>query len=85
MHGDGGITATMILMTGMNIGYARVSTNDQDPTAKRNALLALGVEVKQISVSHGLTGGNRARSGLRGAMAACRRYACGDQAGPFTS
>lgn len=59
-------------MTGMKIGYARVSTNDQDLTAQRNALLALGVEEKQIFVDHGLTGANRARPGLREAMAACR-------------
>ena len=54
MHGDGGITATMFPMTGMKIGYARVSTNDQDLTAQRNALLALGVEEAQIFVDHGL-------------------------------
>lgn len=59
-------------MTGMKIGYARVSTNDQDLTAQRNGLLALGVEEKQIFVDHGLTGTNRARPGLREAMAACR-------------
>jgi DNA invertase Pin-like site-specific DNA recombinase len=50
----------------------RVSTSDQDLTAQRNALLALGVEEKQIFVDHGLTGTNRARPGLREAMAACR-------------
>lgn len=72
MHGDGGTTATIFLMTGMKIGYARVSTNDQDLTAQRNALLALGVEEKQIFVDHGLTGANRLRPGLREAMAACR-------------
>lgn len=72
MHGDGGITATMFLVTGMKIGYARVSTNDQDLTAQRNALLAPGVEEKQIFVDHGLTGANRLRPGLREAMAACR-------------
>lgn len=48
-------------MTGMKIGYARVSTNDQDLTAQRNALLALSVEEKQIFVDHGLTGANRVR------------------------
>lgn len=40
-------------MTGMKIGYARVSTNDLDLTALRKALLALGVEDKQIFVEHG--------------------------------
>ncbi len=59
-------------MTGMKIGYARVSTNEQDLTAQRNGLLALGVGEKQIFVDHGLTGTNRARPGLREAMAATR-------------
>jgi DNA invertase Pin-like site-specific DNA recombinase len=59
-------------MTGMKIGYARVSTNNQDLTAQRNALLALGVGEEQIYVDHGLTGTNRVRPGLREAMAACR-------------
>jgi predicted site-specific integrase-resolvase len=52
-------------MTGMKIGYARVSTNDQDLTAQCNALFALGVEEAQIFVDHGLTGANRVRPGLR--------------------
>jgi len=56
----------------MKIGYARVSTNDQDLTAQRNALFALGVEEAKIFVDHGLTGANRVRPGLREAMAACR-------------
>jgi DNA invertase Pin-like site-specific DNA recombinase len=56
----------------MKIGYARVSTNEQDLTAQRTALLALGVDEKRIYVDHGLTGANRARPGLREAMAACR-------------
>ena len=79
-----GITATMFLMTGMKIGYARVSTNDQDLTAQRNALFALGVEEAQIFVDHGLTGANRVRPGLREAMAAVpsRRHARGDQTRP---
>jgi DNA invertase Pin-like site-specific DNA recombinase len=72
MHAGGAITATIFLMTGIKIGYARVSTNDQDLTAQRNALLALGVDEKQIFVDHGLTGANRVRPGLREAMAACR-------------
>jgi hypothetical protein len=56
--GTGGIMQPF-RMTGMKIGYARVSTNDQDLTGQRNALLVLGVEEKQIFVDHGLTGSNR--------------------------
>jgi DNA invertase Pin-like site-specific DNA recombinase len=59
-------------MSGLKIGYARVSTDGQDLTAQRNALVALGVEADRIYVDHGLTGTNRARPGLREAMAACR-------------
>jgi DNA invertase Pin-like site-specific DNA recombinase len=54
------------------IGYAQVSTDEQDITAQRDALAALGVTSKRIYVNHGLTGTNRARPGLREAMAACR-------------
>ncbi len=56
----------------MNIGYARVSTEEQDLTAQRNALEALGVAPERIYVDHGLTGTNRERPGLREALAACR-------------
>ena len=59
-------------MTGLSIGYARVSTEAQDLTAQRNALAALGVAEERIYVDHGLTGTNRARPGLREALAACR-------------
>jgi DNA invertase Pin-like site-specific DNA recombinase len=51
---------------------ARVSTDGQDLTAQRDALTALGVAPERIYVDHGLTGTNRARPGLREAMAACR-------------
>jgi DNA invertase Pin-like site-specific DNA recombinase len=47
----------------MNIGYARVSTEEQDLTARRNALEALGVAPERIYVDHGLTGTNRERPG----------------------
>lgn len=56
----------------MLIGYARVSTIEQDLTVQRDALIALGVEERNIHVDHGLTGTNRARAGLGEALAACR-------------
>src|SRR5450755_779279 len=54
------------------IGYARVSTDEQDLTAQRDALAELGVAPERIYVDHGLTGTTRARPGLREALAACR-------------
>jgi hypothetical protein len=54
------------------IGYARVSTDQQDLTVQRNGLAALGVGEDRIYVDHGLTGANRDRPGLRQALAACR-------------
>ena len=59
-------------MTGLLIGYARVSTDAQDLTAQRDALTALGVAPERVYVDHGLTGTNRDRPGLRQALAACR-------------
>jgi DNA invertase Pin-like site-specific DNA recombinase len=59
-------------MSELLVGYARVSTNEQDLTAQREALLALGVGEGRIYVDHGLTGANRERPGLREALAACR-------------
>jgi DNA invertase Pin-like site-specific DNA recombinase len=54
------------------VGYAHVSTEQQDLTAQRNGLHALGVGDDRIYVDHGLTGTNRDRPGLRLALAACR-------------
>ncbi len=59
-------------MTGHIIGYARVSTNEQDLTAQRNGLASLNVSEDRIYVDHGLTGTNRERPGLRETLAACR-------------
>ena len=48
-------------MDGLLIGYARVSTEEQDLTAQRDGLARLGVEPSRIYVDHGLTGTNRDR------------------------
>ena len=50
-------------MAPLLIGYARVSTDEQDLTAQREALAALGVSAERIYVDHGLTGTNRDRPG----------------------
>lgn len=59
-------------MTALLVGYARVSTEQQDLTAQRDALAALGITPDRIYVDHGLTGTDWNRPGLREAMAACR-------------
>ena len=42
-------------MAALLIGYARCSTDQQDLTAQRDALAALGVAPTRIYVDHGLT------------------------------
>lgn len=59
-------------MPTLKIGYARVSTDQQDLTAQREALQALGVTPDRVYVDHGFTGTNRVRPGLVQALAACR-------------
>ena len=59
-------------MSALLVGYARCSTDQQDLTAQRDALLGLGVAADRIYVDHGLTGTNRERPGLPEALAACR-------------
>src|SRR5690625_5850083 len=58
----------------MHIGYARCSTQhqDQDLTAQREGLAALGVERSRVYTDAGLSGTNRDRPGLREALAALR-------------
>src|ERR1700732_3273622 len=65
---EGGLTGILVCVTELKIGYARVSTVDQDLTVQREALSALGVDPKRIYVDHGLTGTNRDRPGLRQAL-----------------
>jgi DNA invertase Pin-like site-specific DNA recombinase len=48
-------------MTNTLIGYARCSTDKQDLTAQRRALIELGVPEDCIYTDHGLTGRNRDR------------------------
>ena len=52
------------------IGYTRCSTNRQDLSAQRQALIELGVSEDRIYTDHGLTGANRVRPGLDQAIAA---------------
>jgi hypothetical protein len=59
-------------MSELMIGYARVSTDEQDLAAQRDELVALGVADDRVYVDHGLTGTHRDRPGLRQALAACR-------------
>src|SRR3984957_14989918 len=58
---------------GQLVGYARCSTDKQDPTAQRPPpLAALGVTDDRIYLDFGLTGTNRKRPGLDQALAAVR-------------
>jgi len=54
------------------IGYARCSTDEQDLTAQRQALLALGVAPDRTYIDHGMSGTKRERPGLDQALAAVR-------------
>lgn len=56
----------------MKIGYARVSTAQQDLTAQIEALERMGVTPDRIYTDQGLTGSNRERPGLERALAAAR-------------
>jgi DNA invertase Pin-like site-specific DNA recombinase len=58
--------------SGILVGYARCSTEKQDLTAQRQILHGLGVAEERVYLDHGLTGRNRSRPGLNGALAALR-------------
>ena len=60
-------------MTGIKIGYARCSTDQQDLTAQIDTLINLGVPTDRIYTDKGLTGSNRQRLGLEQALAVVRR------------
>ena len=45
-------------MVALLIGYGRVSTDQQDLTAQRDGLTALGVAANRVYVDQGLTGTN---------------------------
>jgi Resolvase, N terminal domain len=64
LPGEGGLTGILFFVTELKIGYARVSTVDQDLTAQHEALAALGVDPIRIYVDHSLTGTNRDRPGF---------------------
>ncbi len=57
-------------MVGMNIGYARVSTEEQNLDLQRQALEAAGC--KKIHEDHGVSGAAIERPGLADALAAAR-------------
>jgi len=56
----------------MLIGYARVSTDNQDLASQIAGLERLGVSAENIQSDKGLTGRNRERPGLERALTACR-------------
>lgn len=56
----------------MKIGYARVSTHNQDLDAQQQALSQLGVDASRIYFDHGISGRTKQRPGLNQALAACR-------------
>ena len=71
-------------MTATLIGYARCSTDRQDPAAQRQALLELGVAEDRIYTDHGLTGTTRAQPGLTRPSPPCAkatRWSCRNSTG----
>ena len=62
------------LVSALLVGYARVSTHDQDLTAQRDALVVLGVRAERTYVDHALTGTNANRT-ARGYVPESRKAA----------
>jgi DNA invertase Pin-like site-specific DNA recombinase len=58
--------------SGIQIGYARCSTEKQDLSAQREILRGPGVTEERVYLDDGLTGTNRSRPGLNSALAALR-------------
>jgi DNA invertase Pin-like site-specific DNA recombinase len=56
----------------VDVGYARCSTDQQDLTAQRTQLGALGIAGERVYTDEGLSGRTRARPGLERALAAVR-------------
>lgn len=56
----------------MKVGYARVSTLEQDLELQKYKLRGLGVDEKRIYVDHGFSGKKMTRDGLEKALAVCR-------------
>lgn len=59
-------------MSEMLIGYASVSINEQDFTARRDALAAMEIDEDWIYANHGHYGRNVNRAGLGESPGACR-------------
>ena len=56
----------------MKIGYARVSTVQQDLQLQRDKLIAFGVDEDRIYLDHGFSGKKMTRDGLQNALTAAR-------------
>ena len=69
---EGGYYSYSTSMKPTLIGYARCSTDKQDLSAQKQALLELGVSENLIYTDYGLTGTTRKRPGLDQAIAAVR-------------